>query len=119
MLMSVRRVGRFSIGPIVLCGLMMLFTESSISVFFYSTKSLTSLITHTICTDLATMTHTQPETKDIYLFGFPIAHSGAPSLHNLVFESFGSPRTYKLWSTSAVNQAVLDELRSASSGGAA
>jgi shikimate 5-dehydrogenase len=65
------------------------------------------------------MTHTTPEHKDIYLFGFPIAHSGAPSLHNLVFESVGSPSTYKLWSTSAVNQAVLDELRSPSSGGAA
>ncbi|CAK9784198.1 Aminoacid dehydrogenase-like protein [Cutaneotrichosporon oleaginosum] len=65
------------------------------------------------------MTHTHAEHKDIYLFGFPIAHSGAPSLHNLVFESIGSPCTYKLWSTSAVTQAVLDELRSASSGGAA
>ncbi|GMK57701.1 hypothetical protein CspeluHIS016_0405350 [Cutaneotrichosporon spelunceum] len=65
------------------------------------------------------MSLTQPGHKDIYLFGFPIAHSGAPSLHNLVFKSIGSPSTYKLWSTSKVNQEVLDELRSSSSGGAA
>lgn len=62
---------------------------------------------------------TQSTHKDVYLFGFPIAHSGAPSLHNLVFESIGSPCTYKLWSTSKVDQAVLDQLRSESSGGAA
>lgn len=65
------------------------------------------------------MTVAQPDNKDIYLFGFPIAHSGAPSLHNLVFDSIGSPCTYRLWSTSAVTQAVLDELRRPSSGGAA
>lgn len=59
------------------------------------------------------------QNKDIYLFGFPIAHSGAPSLHNLVFQSIGSPSTYKLWSTSKVDQKVLDELRSETSGGAA
>lgn len=57
--------------------------------------------------------------KDVYLFGFPIAHSGAPSLHNLVFESIGSPRRFQLWSTSKVDQKVLDELRSETSGGAA
>lgn len=57
--------------------------------------------------------------KNLYLFGYPIAHSGAPSLHNLVFESIASPSTFGLWSTSRVDDKMLAELRSETNGGAA
>lgn len=57
--------------------------------------------------------------KDIYLFGYPIAHSAAPALHNLCFQSIGSPCEYQRWSTTGIDKAMLQELRSESSGGAA
>ncbi|KAH8088210.1 hypothetical protein HD553DRAFT_348725 [Filobasidium floriforme] len=57
--------------------------------------------------------------KSVYLFGYPIAHSAAPTLHNMCFQSIGSPCEYERWSTTKVDQKVIDELRSHTSGGAA
>jgi hypothetical protein len=80
----------------------------------YCSSSFTSQYPQT-----TTMSTTSTTKKDVYLFGFPIAHSAAPTLHNMCFQSINSPKEYKRWSTTKIDQAVLDELRSDSSGGAA
>ncbi|KAF5317943.1 hypothetical protein D9619_012213 [Psilocybe cf. subviscida] len=60
-----------------------------------------------------------PQTLRLHLFGFPIAHSAAPAFHNECFKHLGLPHRFALWSTSTINQEMLDEMRSDGFGGAA
>ncbi|KAG6910710.1 hypothetical protein DXG01_008240 [Tephrocybe rancida] len=64
-----------------------------------------------------------PAGKKFYLFGYPIAHSAAPALHNHSFrhwpEGRESPNSYETWSTSKVTDEVLKALSSDDCGGAA
>ncbi|KAK7031708.1 Pentafunctional arom polypeptide [Favolaschia claudopus] len=57
--------------------------------------------------------------RKFYLFGYPIAHSAAPALHNHCFELLGTKSTYNLWSTSKVTQEMLTVIRENDCGGAA
>jgi quinate dehydrogenase len=63
-----------------------------------------------------------PNGKTYYLFGFPIAHSAAPALHNHCFNAWNVPgqkNFYELWSTSKITHAMLNRLGSDGCGGAA
>ncbi|KAJ7709014.1 hypothetical protein B0H17DRAFT_1031486 [Mycena rosella] len=60
-----------------------------------------------------------PPSKKFHLFGFPIAHSAAPALHNHCFKSLGTESTYTLWSTSKVTEEMLAVIHSDDCGGAA
>ncbi|KAJ7780139.1 hypothetical protein DFH07DRAFT_1055805 [Mycena maculata] len=60
-----------------------------------------------------------PPSKKFHLFGFPIAHSSAPALHNHCFESLGTESTYTLWSTSKVTKEMLSVIHDEDCGGAA
>ncbi|KAJ7230402.1 hypothetical protein GGX14DRAFT_344185 [Mycena pura] len=60
-----------------------------------------------------------PLPKKFYLFGYPIAHSAAPALHNHCFKSLGTANAYTLWSTSNVTEEMLAVIRSSDFGGAA
>lgn len=60
-----------------------------------------------------------PTNKNFYLFGYPIAHSAAPSLHNNVFDSLKSGNKFGLWSTSKVTDEAVAEIRSDDCGGCA
>ncbi|KAK7031710.1 Pentafunctional arom polypeptide [Favolaschia claudopus] len=57
--------------------------------------------------------------KEFYLFGYPIAHSASPALHNHCFEFLGTKSTYNLWSTSKVTEQMLAVIRDNGCGGAA
>ncbi|KAF7303129.1 Pentafunctional arom polypeptide [Mycena kentingensis (nom. inval.)] len=58
--------------------------------------------------------------NNFHLFGFPIAHSSAPSLHIHCFKSLGKPeKNFTLWSTSQVTPEMLEVVKSADVGGAA
>ncbi|KAJ7173446.1 hypothetical protein C8R46DRAFT_991235 [Mycena filopes] len=57
--------------------------------------------------------------KNFHLFGYPIAHSAAPALHNHCFESLGTESTYKIWSTSKVTEEMLAVIHDDDCGGAA
>ncbi|KAF7309398.1 Pentafunctional arom polypeptide [Mycena indigotica] len=57
-----------------------------------------------------------------YLFGFPIAHSSAPMLHNHCFhalEGGTTQKTFTLWSTSKVTEEMVRVIRGDECGGAA
>ncbi|KAJ6485544.1 hypothetical protein C8R45DRAFT_996958 [Mycena sanguinolenta] len=60
-----------------------------------------------------------PPSKNFYLFGFPIAHSSAPALHNHCFKSLGTESTYSIWSTSKVTEEMLAAIHEDDCGGAA
>ncbi|KAF7345465.1 Pentafunctional arom polypeptide [Mycena venus] len=60
-----------------------------------------------------------PPSKKYYLFGYPIAHSSAPALHNHCFKSLGTESTYTIWSTSKVTEEMLAVIHSDDCGGAA
>ncbi|KAJ7609052.1 hypothetical protein FB45DRAFT_374187 [Roridomyces roridus] len=60
-----------------------------------------------------------PPSKKYHLFGFPIAHSAAPTLHNQCFKSLGTESTYTIWSTSKVTQEMLAVIHDDNCGGAA
>ncbi|KAF8997717.1 hypothetical protein BDQ17DRAFT_1309570 [Cyathus striatus] len=64
---------------------------------------------------------TPPASKKFFLFGYPIAHSFAPALHNLCFDAWEmeAANRYELYSTSKVTEEVLEVLRSEECGGAA
>ncbi|KAJ6465167.1 hypothetical protein C8R47DRAFT_49626 [Mycena vitilis] len=63
--------------------------------------------------------HMAPPTKKFHLFGYPIAHSAAPALHNNCFESLGTESTYTIWSTSKVTEEMLAIILDDDCGGAA
>ncbi|KAG6810986.1 hypothetical protein H0H92_009525 [Tricholoma furcatifolium] len=67
--------------------------------------------------------HSHPSGKKFYLFGYPIAHSAAPTLHNHSFmhwpEGRTNPNTYELWSTSKVTDEMLSALSREDCGGCA
>ncbi|PFH49382.1 hypothetical protein AMATHDRAFT_4967 [Amanita thiersii Skay4041] len=68
------------------------------------------------------MQGTHPSSKTFYLFGFPIAHSAAPTLANHCFDAWdatNSPNRYILWSTSKITEEMLEVLRSGECGGSA
>ncbi|KAJ7663928.1 hypothetical protein DFH06DRAFT_1128290 [Mycena polygramma] len=60
-----------------------------------------------------------PPSKKFHLFGYPIAHSAAPALHNKCFESLGTESTYTIWSTSKVTEEMLAIIHDDECGGAA
>ncbi|KAF5383256.1 hypothetical protein D9615_004904 [Tricholomella constricta] len=63
-----------------------------------------------------------PEGKIFYLFGYPVAHSAAPALHNLCFANWSQQtplNTYEIWSTSKVTDAVIQTLSRDDCGGSA
>ncbi|KAF8211089.1 hypothetical protein K438DRAFT_104434 [Mycena galopus ATCC 62051] len=60
-----------------------------------------------------------PPSKKFHLFGYPIAHSSAPALHNHCFKSLGTESTYTIWSTSKVTEEMLAVIREEDCGGAA
>ncbi|KAJ7302987.1 hypothetical protein DFH08DRAFT_1089540 [Mycena albidolilacea] len=60
-----------------------------------------------------------PPSKKFYLFGYPIAHSSAPALHNNSFKSLGTESTYSIWSTSKVTEEMLAVIHDDDCGGAA
>ncbi|KAJ7036568.1 hypothetical protein C8F04DRAFT_1094902 [Mycena alexandri] len=60
-----------------------------------------------------------PPSKQFHLFGFPIAHSAAPALHNHCFNLLGTESTYTIWSTSKVTQEMLAVIHDKDCGGAA
>ncbi|KAF8157113.1 hypothetical protein B0H34DRAFT_487264 [Crassisporium funariophilum] len=62
-----------------------------------------------------------PSGRKFYLFGFPIAHSAAPTFHNYFFETWdeGAPNTYELWSSSQITNGLLKTLIQDECGGAA
>ncbi|GLB38971.1 putative the AROM polypeptide catalyzes 5 consecutive enzymatic reactions in prechorismate polyaromatic amino acid biosynthesis [Lyophyllum shimeji] len=66
---------------------------------------------------------TPPRRKKFYLFGYPIAHSAAPALHNLCFANWltedVSPNTFELWSTSKVTDTMVEALSGDDFGGSA
>jgi len=57
--------------------------------------------------------------KSFKLYGFPVAHSAAPTLHNAIFSGLGGENHYEIHSTSKVTQEVMDDIRSDESGGCA
>lgn len=57
--------------------------------------------------------------KSFKLYGFPVAHSAAPTLHNAVFSSLGEEKYYEIYSTSKVTQEVIDDIHSDEFGGCA
>lgn len=57
--------------------------------------------------------------KSFKLFGYPIAHSLAPTLHNAVFSSQGNQNTFSLYSTSKITQDMINFIRSDECGGGA
>ncbi|KAF9477820.1 hypothetical protein BDN70DRAFT_880759 [Pholiota conissans] len=59
------------------------------------------------------------EPKRFHLFGYPIAHSAAPAFHNECFAAAGLPHSFANWSTSAVTNEILSEIRADVCGGAA
>ncbi|KAJ7147641.1 hypothetical protein C8R43DRAFT_1108294 [Mycena crocata] len=60
-----------------------------------------------------------PPSKKYHLFGYPIAHSAAPAMHNDCFNGLGMESTYTIWSTSKVTNEMLDIVHSDECGGAA
>lgn len=70
-----------------------------------------------------TSSYSPPAGKKFYLFGYPVAHSAAPTLHNHSFTHWpngrAQPNTYEIWSTSQVTNALLQILSSDDCGGAA
>lgn len=55
--------------------------------------------------------------KKYYVFGYPIAHSMSPTIHNTAFSTLGLPHTYELKETASTKE--LDEtMKSSSFGGA-
>jgi hypothetical protein len=60
-----------------------------------------------------------PPSKKFHLFGYPIAHSAAPALHNHCFRSLGTESTYTIWSTSKVTEEMLAVIHNEDCGGAA
>jgi quinate dehydrogenase len=57
--------------------------------------------------------------KRFHLFGYPIAHSAAPTFHNECFAARGQPHQFSGWSTSAITSEMLAEIRAEVCGGAA
>lgn len=53
------------------------------------------------------------------LYGFPVNHSAAPTLHNAVFCSLAEDKYFEIYSTSKVTQEVIDDIRSNQVGGCA
>lgn len=60
-----------------------------------------------------------PPGKRYYLFGYPIAHSAAPTFHNACFDSEGIDGRYELWSTSRVTHEMIEVMKRDETGGAA
>ncbi|KAJ6580848.1 hypothetical protein B0H19DRAFT_1251131 [Mycena capillaripes] len=60
-----------------------------------------------------------PPSKKFHLFGYPIAHSAAPALHNHCFKALGTESTYTIWSTSKVTEEMLAVIHNDDCGGAA
>ncbi|KAK0440926.1 uncharacterized protein EV420DRAFT_1580945 [Desarmillaria tabescens] len=60
-----------------------------------------------------------PQNKRFPLFGYPIAHSSAPGLHNTCFDALKSGNRYELWPTSKITDDVLEFIKSDEFGGCA
>ncbi|KAL8290461.1 hypothetical protein RQP46_002719 [Phenoliferia psychrophenolica] len=63
-----------------------------------------------------------PVRKDLWLFGYPIAHSASPAFHNTVFTELNLPHRYKLHDTPSVDSPTsnfLSLIRSPTFAGAA
>ncbi|KAK0203155.1 hypothetical protein DFS33DRAFT_1345323 [Desarmillaria ectypa] len=60
-----------------------------------------------------------PQNKRFPLFGYPIAHSSAPGLHNTCFDALESGNRYELWPTSKITDDVLEFIKSDEFGGCA
>ncbi|KAF8316183.1 Aminoacid dehydrogenase-like protein [Clavulina sp. PMI_390] len=60
---------------------------------------------------------TNPDGKQFYLCGFPVAHSASPDFHNYIFGLLRNGGYYQLHSTSKVTQKMLDMLRKDDCGG--
>lgn len=53
-----------------------------------------------------------------HLFGFPIAHSASPALHNYLFDRLGLPRAYRLTQATRVGERMRALCHASDFGGA-